>query len=439
MQEYEPDYEPTIRIVEDGSMDMIDLFNGEPVTRISKAGTSPIRALPIKESHELFASERSCLHMELDLSKTPEIKYKTGDHLAVWPINPREEVNLLLSILGLQNHNTPLIILPLDHANTKVKVPTPTTYLALFQHYLEICAPVSRETVLALAQFAPSSHSKSTLLSLGIRETYAKFLASNYVTLGRLLWHIAPIWPSLPLSFVIESLKPMAPRYYSISSSSVVAPRTIALTAAVSSTSSTSHISIPGLTTSYLSALSKSIPAYSFLEPGKLHAQIRRSAFKLPISTVFPIIMIAAGTGIAPFRAFLHEKARLKTMGKEIGQIMLFFGARDESEYLYRDEIKAVASGVLKDELIVITAFSRTGNAKVYVQDRVLEQKERVCKLILEDDATVFICGSSSMTREAGLKIGECVKQVRSWSDTALKAWSERQKKTKRWQEDVWA
>ena len=452
MQEHEPVYEPSLQVVEDDSMDTIDLFHGEPVphrlVKKAAAATSSVGTLPIKESYELFTSPtktRSCVHMELDLSTTPEIKYKTGDHLAVWPINPTEEVNLLIDILGLAEKQTvPLTILSLDPANTKVKVPTPTTALALFQHYLEICGQVSRETVLALAQFAPSPDAKSLLLSLGTKEAFATFLTTNHITLGRLLRHVAPAWPTLPLSFVIESLSPMTPRYYSISSSSVVSPRTASLTAVVSNTplASDASIRIPGLTTSYLSALAKpsSPSAYPLLEDGtKVHAQIRRSTFKLPINTTLPTIMIAAGTGIAPFRGFLQEKARLKTMGKDIGPVILFFGARNETEYLYREELEALATGVLKEELTLVTAFSRVpGQQKTYVQDRVLEQKERICKLILDEDAVVFLCGSSSMAREVGLRLGECVKQVKTWTDVELKSWSERQKKTKRWQEDVW-
>lgn len=152
MQEHGLEYKPLIQVAEGDSMDTIDLSRGEPVphrlVKKAAAATPPVGALQIKESRELFESPsatRTCVHVELDLSKTPEIKYKTGDHLAVWPINPNEEVNLLLRILGLQQRkNIPLTILSLDPANAKVSVPTPITALALFQHYLEICSPVSR-------------------------------------------------------------------------------------------------------------------------------------------------------------------------------------------------------------------------------------------------------------------------------------------------------
>ena len=84
--------------------------------------------------------------------------------------------------------------------------------------------------------------------------------------------------------------------------------------------------------------------------------------------------MIAAGTGIAPFRGFILEQERLKSVGKPIGQMLLFFGCRKpEEDYLYRDEIaQAVAS--LGCDLTVITAFSRyEKSSKMYVQDRVAE------------------------------------------------------------------
>ena len=456
-KEGESKYEPSLRTVEDESMEPIDLHLGEPVQHhtVKKSGakTSVVGVLQIKETRELFSKPsgtRSCVHMELDLSQTPHIGYQTGDHLAVWPMNPNEDVERLLRVLGLDSkRDVPLAILSLDPANTKVRVPTPTSAQVLFQHYLEICAPVSRQTVLALAQFAPNDEIKSTLLKLGKdKETYSTYLLSNHVTLGRLLESTNDSWSSLPLPFVIESLSPMTPRYYSISSSSIVSPRSASLTAVVSPTplSANPTQSIPGLATSYLSSLTPSSIlnselTYPFLESGtKLHAHIRKSTFKLPAKSAAPIIMVAAGTGIAPFRGFLQERARFKSMGRDVGPTMLFFGCQDpEEDFLYKNEIEEMQNAALKDQLSVMTAFSRVpGQPRQYVQDRVGEHADRVCDLLLAGGATLYICGSANMARDVTKRIGECIKSRCSWSDEQLKAWSERQRKIHRWQEDVW-
>lgn len=287
------------------------------------------------------------------------------------------------------------------------------------------------------------------LLDLGQnKEAYSTYLLSNHVTLGRLLESTNASWSSLPLSFVIESLPPMAPRYYSVSSSSIVSPRSASLTAVVSPTPLPADPtqSIPGLATSYLSALMPSSISnfgltYPFLESGtKLHAHIRKSQFKLPASAATPIIMVAAGTGIAPFRGFLQERARLRSMDREVGPMLLFFGCRDPGEdFLYSSEIEDMQNGVLRDQLSVITAFSRLpGQPKTYVQDRVEEHAHRLCKLVLDEGAIFYICGSANMARDVTKRLGECIKSRNGWTDDELKAWSERQKKTHRWQEDVW-
>ena len=457
LTERDPEYEPSIQVVEDDSMTSIDLHLGEPVpqrtAKKTAAVTSAVAPLSIKDSRELFSNtsaNRSCVHMELDLTQTPQIKYKTGDHLAVWPMNPFEEVSRLLRVLGLESKKeVPLTILSLDVANTKVKVPTPTNALALFQHYLEVCAPVSRETVLSLAQFAPNPDVKSTLLNLGKdKEAYATFLLSNHVTLARLLEYTNTTWSSLPLSFIIESLTPMTPRYYSISSSSIVSPRAASLTAVVSSAPLAANPTqcIPGLATNYLSALMPSSITtggltYPFLESGtKLHAHIRKSTFKLPASSSTPIIMVAAGTGLAPFRGFLQERARLKSMERDVGPMVLFFGCRHPDEdFLYKSEIEEMHTGVLQDQLDVVTAFSRVaGQSKSYVQDKVEEHAHRVCDLVLDENATFYICGSANMARDVTIRLGACIKRRNGWGDEELKAWSERQKRVHRWQEDVW-
>lgn len=457
MTERQAEYEPSIRVVEDDSMTPIDLHLGTPVQprtgRTTGGALSSIGTLPIKDSCELFAKTRlgrSCMHMELDLHQHPQIKYKTGDHVAVWPVNPNEEVARLARVLGLEAKlEMPISITSLDPANTKVSVPTPTSIRALFQHYLEICAPVSRETVLALAAFAPTTEAKCVLQTLGTdKQCYASFLETNHINLGRLLEHTGGSWSQLPLSFVVESLKPLSPRYYSISSSSVVTPRVLSLTAVVSLAPLPGNPSqcIPGLATNYLASLMGASTStvgltYPPLESGtQVHAHIRKSTFKLPANAATPIVMVAAGTGIAPFRAFLQERARLRSLDRAVGRCLLFFGCREPDEdFLYRSEIEEMQSTTLKDELRVVTAFSRVpGQPKTYVQDRVEEHAAEVCDLVLDQDATFYICGSAKMARDVTKRLGECIKTRSGWTDDELRNWSERQKRTHRWQEDVW-
>lgn len=470
LEERDIAYEPTLAVVEDDSLDIIDLHHGEPVAPRDNAkaatATSPIKALRVKHSKELFTSDaRNCLHMELDLSDQPELNYKTGDHLAVWPENPDVEVDRMLRVLGLaERAEVPISIKSLDSA-VKVRVPTPTTASALFRYYLEICSPVSRDTVTSLAQFAPTPAAKQYLVALGKdKERYHEFQSRNVVTLARLLelsTADGSSWSNLPIPFILETLAPTQPRYYSISSSSVVSPRTPSITAVVSTSELINESShrIFGLTTNYLLAISQALnsPAnapnphphgltYALDGPSgalsghKIHAHIRKSKFKLPLLGSHPLIMVAAGTGIAPFRGFLTERARLKTMGKPVGRMILFYGCRRRDEdYLYASELAELQRTLGgEDALTIVTAFSRESNEKVYVQDRVRQRSADVAKLMAEQNANFYICGSASMAREVAKAVTSVLQSEQGWDEGACKQWTDKQKKSNKWQEDVW-
>ncbi|PVH73461.1 riboflavin synthase domain-like protein, partial [Cadophora sp. DSE1049] len=457
-------YEPMYRVVEDTSLDVIDLHVGEPIHprgKRSTAATSSIHALPVKSAQKLLSTvERNCLHMELDTSEFPELKYKTGDHLAVWPSNPTSEMGRLVNMLGLEDHlQTPLLISSLD-TSVQVGHPSPTTWTALFQHYLEICAPVPRETVLVLAQFAPSALSKSQLEEIGKdKDAYNTYCSQNHITFGRLLENVSSpgeSWSKLPHSFILEALRPLSPRYYSISSSSVVSPKQISITVATTSKiSSSCSVPIPGLTTRYLGAIESKHSNQtttanscfnlsgpnSLLDQGnKLFAHIRKSKFRLPTQSKTPIIMIASGSGIAPFRGFLTERARLSSIGREVGRSILFIGCRSSEDHLYGDELQALQSS--NESVDIVTAFSRTEKSmrgeKMYVQGRVEERGEEVVQLLMEENAYLYICGSASMARDVADRLGECVRKLLGWDEDRLRVWTEGMRRGKRWQEDVW-
>ncbi|RDW90864.1 NADPH cytochrome P450 oxidoreductase family protein [Aspergillus mulundensis] len=466
-------YQPTISIKTDEAIDPSALHRGEP-----RHSPNPV-PIPISGIRQLFEpiSDRHCLHIDLDISSTPDVVYKTGDHLAVWPSNPDEEVDLLLHMLGRTHEaETPISIVSIEGADVEdisKKVPSPTTLLVLLRHYLEITAQLPRDILATLAPFAPTNEAKTFLTELANnKESYAEFTRRNHLTLARVLAASSTNqqqWTSLPLTYILETLPPLQPRYYSISSSSVVSPRKISLTVLVLSTplQDNTAVSIPGLTSTYLLSLADSpqteslnsiLPTYTntLLPPTtgssspppknektkkKILAHLRRSPFKLPRLQTTPLLLIAAGTGLAPFRAFLAERRQLLKIGREVGDMLLFFGCRSPLEdYIYRDELQEM-EGVFGGKLRIVTAFSRYGptGERAYVQDRVSQWKTQVREMLVADRGNLYICGRAGMAREVERRVTAFLAEMEGdWGEREAEEWVRGLKRRNKWQEDVW-
>lgn len=452
LTEVEATYEPEVNVIHDRSIPQDRLQLGNPFnkahSKTAVAQHTEIVAVPVVERTELARYTehgRSCIQVTVDLTAHVQIKYKTGDHIAVWPENSAREVDTLINILGLQTRRSESIHINPATGLEEPKVPSPTTIEALFQYYLEICSPVPRETVLALARMAPSAAIKSGLRAFSKdRETYATFLESSHLTFSRLCalgqsFDPSASWTCLPLSFVIDSLPAMQPRLYSISSSRIISPRHVTLTVSVkpSFVHGNTDASISGITSSFLAKTQAS--EHDIITRSKLQIQIRQSNFKLPINKVTPLVMVAAGTGIAPLRAFVHERARLASIGKEIGHMMLFFGCHNEIDYLYSDEFKELSAGPLAGKLELIPAFSRDGHKRVYVQDRVRQRCDAVLRLLCDEDAAFYICGAATMAKEVGNVLSEALRASKNLSDGQADRWRVERKRSKRWFEDVWS
>jgi NADPH-ferrihemoprotein reductase len=467
LEERGPVYEPAIRVTEELNINAATINDGVPLevatSRATARTMSAVHTLQVKSSHELFkmTGDRNCLHMEIDLSSVTGLKYKTGDHLAIWPINPDAEVAKLVRSLGIATKVQNTVTITTVEGEAKTKLPELTTISAIFNHYLEITAPVSRDVVSSLIEFAPGQAAKDCLLTLSKdARVFSEFTHASYINFGRLLEYAddrAGAWSSLPLSFIIEAMPGMRPRYYSISSSSVVQPRQAAITAVVSDRPlNGSNGGIPGLSTNYLLALNGSLQhtpsahprsmSYALdgprklLQNGKIYAHIRKSQFKLPTIASRPIIMVGAGTGVAPFRAFLQERVTLLKMGREVGRTILFFGCRNQhQDFIYDEEIQETAEA-LGARFSLVTAFSRADHgSKTYVQDRVKEHAEEVCDLLTNQDTHFYICGSANMAREVSGVVGSELSKRHGWDEEQLKTFADRQKRSGRWQQDVWS
>ncbi|KAI0442795.1 hypothetical protein F4803DRAFT_575187 [Xylaria telfairii] len=405
--EYGVEYEPGVEIIEEspGTTDR-SLEEHFPFVRgVLKPGMSKIVAVPIVTQHTIATykeSEWTCIHLELDFTGHRQIKYKTGDYISIWPTNLEEEISSLLQILELEARK-----------DARIHPAASTTPHALFQHYLEICAPVARESVFFLADFAPTEKAKVELKALArIKETYAQFREQNHITLSRLLKHVTYIdpsmnWAGLPLSFVIDILPAMKPRTYSISSSPVTSPRGVSITVSTNPTrlAAKPGVTIPGLTKHVSTA------------PWTIYAQVCTSKFGLPFSISLPIVMVAAGTGFAPFRAFLQERAHLASVGRGVGAMLLFFGCQGESDFLYRDLITELQSRPLVGKLQVVTAFSRAeAENRQYVGDQLAVHSAEVSHLLTKDDGAFYICVATTIAKSAKHILREQLKSLEEWS-----------------------
>jgi len=369
LEEREAVYEPVFEVTEREDLDAEDdtVYLGEP-NKNHLEGTSkgPYNAhnpyiAPIAESKELFKDKtRNCLHMEIDVAGS-NLSYTTGDHIAVWPTNAGKEVDRFLSIIDLTEKRHTVIAVKGMDATAKVPFPSPTTYDAAVRYHLEICAPVSRQFVSQLAQFAPNDEIKAEMLRIGNdKDVFSEHVADKNYNLSQFLEYVAngTKWDKIPFSIFIEALHHIQPRYYSISSSSLVQKDKISITAVVESFErpGAPHV-VKGVTTNYLLALKQKQHGDRDPDPHGLNyaitgprnkydgihvpVHVRHSNFKLPSDPSKPIIMVGPGTGVAPFRAFVQERAQQAKDGENVGKTILFTGCRKRDEdFMYEDEWK---------------------------------------------------------------------------------------------------
>ncbi len=157
------------------------------------------------------------------------------------------------------------------------------------------------------------------------------------------------------------------------------------------------------------------------------------AAFRLPEDDAAPVIMIGPGTGIAPFRAFLQERAARGATGRN----WLFFGDQHRaSDFIYADELEQfTARGVLTR---LDLAFSRDQSEKIYVQTRMREQ-QRELYAWLEDGGYVFVCGDASrMARDVDAALTQAIAAQRGRGDDDAHEYVTRLKRDKRYVRDVY-
>ena len=208
----------------------------------------------------------------------------------------------------------------------------------------------------------------------------------------------------IPFSAFLTMLPQLRLRQYSISSSPLAEPGSCTLTWSV-----VDEESFQGHGKRFLGAASNYLS--NLQEGDHVHVNVKQShqAFHLPLDIAeTPLIMVCAGTGIAPFRGFVQERALQMEAGRKLAPALLFIGCQKPGQDdLHADEISAWAS---KGAVDVRYAYSRdpeSSNGANYVQDRFWADRKDVLRLF-ESGAKVFVCGSGRVAdgvKDASVKM----------------------------------
>ncbi|KAL5115197.1 hypothetical protein ACEQ8H_006871 [Pleosporales sp. CAS-2024a] len=334
-------------------------------------------------------------HIEISLSS--DMNYSAGDYLAILPLNPKENIRRATNYFGLSWDS--MLTIQSDGPTT---LPTdiPISATDIFGAYIELAQPASKRNILSLVNATRDQDTKKKLMHLA-DAAFTEEITIKRVSVLDLLERFPSV--QLPLGVFLKMQPPMRVRQYSISSSPLWNPSNVTLTyAVVEAPALSGQGRYVGVATNYLSQLG----------PGdKLHVSVRPShqAFHLPKDGKhIPIIMIASGTGLAPFRGFIQERAAQLAAGRVLASAVLFYGCHSpDSDLLYQHLLKRW------EQLGAVSlrfAFSRQVEASEgckYVQDRVYHDRAQVIELF-DKGAKLFVCGS----REVGDGVQETLIKI---------------------------
>lgn len=359
-------------------------------------------------------SEKDTRHFVVSLAGSG-LTYKAGDSLGVFPTNRPELVDELLARLGASGEES---VSP-----AMLKLAEPIALRVALTQRLALAGP-TRKFVEHLAQVATDAAEQAKLAALlapEAKEQLAAFLHEREFV------DLLAEFPSAKLSAqqFVDHLRRLMPRLYSIASSPKMHAEEVHLTvAAVRYT--TNGRSRFGVCSTFLA---------DRVEPGRTIVPVfmSQSHFAPPADGARDVIMVGPGTGVAPFRAFMQDRAASGATGRN----WLFFGdQRRATDFLYEEEWLAwQAQGKLAR---LDLAFSRDQAAKIYVQDR-MRQSGAELWAWLQGGACFYVCGDAKrMAKDVDAALHEIVAQHGGLEPAAVADYVKQLKKDHRYLRDVY-
>jgi cytochrome P450/NADPH-cytochrome P450 reductase len=413
------------------------------VTLTNRQVTNPVivsyEAHPgrVRENRELIKQDghgtatRSVRHIEISLPVGTT--YRAGDHLGVLPRNGFDAIRRVMAHFGLDAGQY-LTIIPYSGAHTHLPIDEPTPLLGVLGSCVELQDVASRDDIALLAAHTAHPHERAMLEVMAGDDEQAHTAYRERVYLpNRSLLDLLEEFPSceLPFELYLDMLPPLRPRYYSISSSPTAGSDTCSITVGVLRAPARSGSgTFSGVSSTHLAAAPVGGTAFVF---------VRRPSipFRPPEDPLVPMIMVAAGTGLAPFRGFLQERAAQQDGGASIGPSLLFFGCRTPGvDQLYADELAGFERrGVVEVERCFSAA---PGQDRRYAQQGLLDRGDDVWDL-LGQGGVVLVCGNAG-TIAPGVRtsLGTLFRHHTGAGESDADAWLAGLRADGRLVEDVW-
>ncbi|XP_062205780.1 NADPH-dependent diflavin oxidoreductase 1-like isoform X2 [Phragmites australis] len=341
-------------------------------------------------------SERDVRHFELE-DPCSAISYQVGDALEILPRQNSSTVDAFIKRCNLDPDcyitirakggvNVPkgsLVNCLMDRIKLK-------TFVALTMDVAS--ASPRRYFFEIMSYFATAKHEKERLQYFASPEGRDDLYQYNQKE-NRTVLEVLEDFPSvqMPFEWLVQLTPPLKKRGFSISSSPLAQPNQIHLTVSIVSWLTPFKRTRHGLCSTWLAGLSPN-------EENLIPCWIHRGSLPRPLPSI-PLLLIGPGTGCAPFRAFVEERAA-QSVAEPTAPILFFFGCRNQdSDFLYKDFWlnHAQNQGVLslKKGGGFFVAFSRDQPEKIYVQDKIKEQSARVWNILCSDVA-IYVAGSST-------------------------------------------
>ncbi len=397
-------------------------YDAQPTTVIEN------REVELSEPVDLLA--RSVRH--LDVRLPGGVSYAAGDHLGVLPRNNLDIIRRVMRRFGL-DAGSYLTIVANSGAHTHLPTDEPVPLLAILGACVEMQDVASRSDVRTCARYTQDADRRATLEALVADDDQARARFREQVVDRRLsVLDLLEAEPSceLPFAVYLDMLPALRPRYYSISSSPATDPEVCSITAAVVRAPARSGEGVyRGVATNYLDVMAPNSTVFAFVRKPAV-------AFHPPADPATPMIMIGAGTGLAPFRGFIQERVAQLDAGETLGASMLFFGYRDARDFLYEEELRAYE----RRGVVTLHAVSsrQPVDGRKYVQHEIAARGDEVWDQI-EQGAVIFVCGNAN-TMAPGVRAAlvDIQREHTGGTAEAAQIWLADMRAQSRLVEDIW-